>query len=88
MTSFQTPSETAELYSRMAALRRTNEALENARRRDQQLIIQLREQVARLEQKVESMVDEKIDSQTCIELYKRLIKDYETDKQNSEMVRG
>lgn len=52
MIAIETPSETAELYSKMAALRRANEALENARRRDQQLIVQLREQIVRLEQRV------------------------------------
>lgn len=48
-----TPSEISELYSKMAALRRANEALSNARQRDQQLIVQLRERIARLEQQVE-----------------------------------
>lgn len=70
----ETPSETAELYAKMAAMRRANEALTSARRRDQELIVQLREQIARLEHQVEQADDEKIDLQTCIELWKQMVR--------------
>lgn len=53
MIALETPSEAAELYSKMAALRRSNEALENARRRDQQLIVQLRSEIAKKEWELE-----------------------------------
>lgn len=49
----ETPSETAEIYSQMAALRRSNDALTNARRRDQELIVELRAEVAKLEHTLE-----------------------------------
>ncbi len=51
--TIETPSETAELHSRMAALRRSNEALTNARRRDQEMIVELRAELAKLEEKFE-----------------------------------